>query len=97
MYAVDNTINTTVIKCLVDGLAAKDIMVSGVVTEKSLAETFAKVYCDAKNMTCNITFGQHIYELQEVNSDKSYIGQIRVACEQDLSFFPYWSTSIGQT
>jgi len=90
LYAVDNIVDSLIVKCLVDGLIAANIPVPGVVTEKSLAETFGAAYCSTKNMTHSITMSQRIYELCSVNPEIPQIGHFRLAREQDLSFIPYW-------
>lgn len=88
LYATGNLINPEAITCLIDGL--EDREVPGVITEKRLAEHFAKAYTARKGMTYSTTMDQRIYELVAVNPDLQQVGNIRLVDEKDLYFFPYW-------
>ncbi|MCL2376217.1 MAG: GNAT family N-acetyltransferase [Defluviitaleaceae bacterium] len=90
LYSADNAVDETAIKYLIDGLIAAEIPVPAVVTEKTLAEAFAKTYCAAKGMSQSIAMSQRIYELRAVNPEISKIGHFRLAQEQDLAFLPFW-------
>jgi predicted GNAT family acetyltransferase len=89
------------LNCLIDGL--KDREIPGVTTEKNLAEYFAKEYALRKEITCNTTMSQRIYELTAVNPDIQEVGTVRLLDEKDIHFFPYWAEafyaagSYGQT
>jgi hypothetical protein len=48
LYATDNEINVGAVNCLIDGLGNR--IIPGVMTEKALAETFAKAYTSLKGM-----------------------------------------------
>jgi len=91
LYAVDNIVDENVLKCLIDGLISDDISVPGVVSEKSLSQAFAQIYCTAKNLHYCIYVDQRIYKLTSVNPDIPRIGKMRPAAEADMSFLPYWS------
>lgn len=101
LYATDNIINLKVINCLIDGL--KDFEIPGVMTDKNLAECFAKEYAARKGLNIKTTMNQRIYELEAVNPEIKQIGTIRLMNERDMYFFPYWaeafnaSTSYGST
>lgn len=90
LYVLDNNMDKTAIKCLVDGLEAKGIQVPGVVTEKSLAETFADEYCKPKGLTHKVSVSQRIYKLAHVNNEIPKIGTLRLPNKQDWSFLPFW-------
>ncbi|MBD7968580.1 GNAT family N-acetyltransferase [Paenibacillus gallinarum] len=89
LYATDNIFNPEAINCLIDGL--KDREIPGVITEKTLAEYFAKEYTLRKGITFKTTMSQRIYELTAVNSDIQKVGNVRLLDEKDIHFFPYWA------
>lgn len=89
LYATDNIINLEAINCLIDGL--KDREIPGVLTEKALAEYFAKEYTLRKGITFKTTMSQRIYELTAVNPDIQKVGIVRLLDEKDIHFFPYWA------
>ena len=88
LYATDNVINLKAINCLIDGI--KDYDIPGVMTEKNLAEYFAKEYTARKGLTYKTTMNQRIYELKAVNPDIKQFGTVRLLEEKDMYFFPYW-------
>lgn len=88
LYATDNIINPEAISCLIDGL--KDIHIPGVLTEKRLAEYFAKAYTSPKGISYTTTMSQRIYELTAVNPTYHKVGNVRLVDEKDMHFFPYW-------
>ncbi len=93
LYATDNIINKNAVNCLVDGL--KDHDIPGVMTEKALAEYFAKEYTSRKEITSKTTMSQRIYELRAVNPEVKQFGNIRLLEEKDMYFFPYWSEAFN--
>ena len=88
LYATDNIIKPEAINCLIEGL--KDHEIPGVMTEKTLAEYFAKEYTSRKGITFKTTMNQRIYELTEVNQEVKKAGIARLLGEKDMHFFPYW-------
>ena len=88
LYATDNIINPDAISCLIDGLKNREI--PGVMTEKTLAEYFAKEYTLRKGITFKTTMSQRIYELTAVNPEIQKVGTVRLVDEKDMHFFPYW-------
>ena len=88
LYATDNITDPETINCLIDGL--KDYEIPGVITEKALAECFAKEYTKRKGLNFKITMNQRIYELQAVNPEIKQFGTVRLLNERDIYFFPYW-------
>jgi len=92
IYIEDNKIDPTVIKCLIDGLVTNSIHLPGVMAEKQLALHFAKEYCAAKGITYTTSMSQRIYELTKVNPVEQ-VGQLRLADERDMHYFPYWLES----
>lgn len=88
LYATDNIIDKKAISCLIDGL--KEYKIPGVITEKALAEQFAKEYTTGRGLAYKTTMSQRIYVLTEVNPDIKQIGTVRLLDEKDMSFFPYW-------
>jgi predicted GNAT family acetyltransferase len=64
--------------------------VPGVLSEKSLAEEFAKAYSKAKGLSYQIQKELRLYELLKVNPGIPQIGSLRLAKESDMSFLPYW-------
>lgn len=89
LYATDNRINPEAIACLIDGLDDREI--PGVITAKTLAESFAKAYSLRKGITFATTMSQRIYELTAVNPDIPRVGTVRLLDEKDMHFFPYWA------
>jgi len=89
LYATDNIIDPEAINCLIDGLEGYDI--PGVLTEKNLAEYFAREYTVRKGLTYKVTMDQRIYELTEVNPEVKQFGKVRLLDERDMYFFPYWA------
>ncbi|HEY8443439.1 MAG TPA: GNAT family N-acetyltransferase [Clostridia bacterium] len=88
LCATDNVIDEKALDCLIDGL--KDYDIPGVVTEKKLAEVFAKAYTKKKGLTYKLGMNQRIYELTKVNPEIKKFGVLRLVEEKDMSFFPYW-------
>lgn len=102
LYTTDNQNNNEVLTCLINGISGTGFSIEGVMTENVLAENFARAYTEFKGIKYNISRRQRIYELLEVNSDISSVGNLRLAQESDMSFFPYWlegfnSDSFGST
>jgi len=95
LYATDNKINEAAIHCLIDGLEAENITIPGVMTEKSLAETFAKIYTARKGLKSEIDVNLRQYELTQVNQEIK-TGKVRLAEEKDMSFLPYWDEAFMQ-
>ena len=89
LYATDNILNPEAIHRLIDGLKDRDI--PGVITEKSLAEFFAKEYSLRKGITYKTAMNQRMYELTAVNPDIQRVGTVRLLDEKDIHFFPYWA------
>lgn len=87
-YATDNEIDSAALDCLIRGLLDYDI--PGVITEKTLAERFAKEYVAKKGLTYKTAMDQRIYELDKVNPEIKTFGSLRLVEERDMSFFPYW-------
>ena len=93
LYATDNVVNRQAINCLINGL--KDYEIPGVITEKTLAEYFAKEYTAQKGLTFSTTMGQRIYELTAVNPKTQQFGNVRLLEEKDMYFFPYWAEAFS--
>lgn len=94
LYATDNQINDEALTCLLEGLKATDWQISGVTSEKGLAERFAEIYGNSKGVGFDVSMNQRIYELSEVNSDVSQFGNLRLVNEGDMAFLPYWIEGI---
>lgn len=88
LYATDNQTSTEAINCLIEGLLEEKL--PGVITEKRLAEQFARAYTDRHKMTYGTTMDQRIYELTAVNPDINKLGTLRLVEERDLYYLPYW-------
>lgn len=73
---------------LIDGL--KDYEITGVLTEKTLAECFAKEFSARKGLKYETIMNQRIYELKTVNPEIKQIGEVRLLNERDMYFFQYW-------
>lgn len=93
LYATDNLIHPEAVDCLIVGLKDRDL--PGVITEKTLAEHFARAYTRPKGITIHTTMNQRIYELTAVNPDIQQVGTIRLLNEQDMPFFPYWAEAFN--
>jgi predicted GNAT family acetyltransferase len=90
LYATDNQSDNEMIVCLIAGISETDFPIGGVMTEKTLAESFARVYTTAKGVRSSINRSQRIYELLQINSDIPSVGSLRLAQENDMAFMPYW-------
>jgi predicted GNAT family acetyltransferase len=88
LYATDNIINPQAVSCLTEGLKGREI--PGVMTEKALAEYFAKEYTESLGKTFSVATNQRIYELTAVNPEIKLTGKLRLLDEKDAHFFPYW-------
>lgn len=88
LYATGNIINHQAINCLIDGLAEYEI--PGVMTEKALAELFAKEYATRKGLTYKTAMSQRIYQLTAVSPNVKQFGSVRLFEEKDMHYFPYW-------
>jgi hypothetical protein len=89
LYATDNKISKEAVNCLIDGL--KDREIPGVMTEKTLAEYFAREYTRRMGKTFSTTMSQRIYELTTVNPNVKRLGSLRLLDERDMHYFPYWA------
>ena len=87
LYAKNNENNEAALQCLIDGIRQSGISVPGVMTDKALAERFARGYVGS---SYKIACSQRIYELLRVNTEIPSMGKLRLARESDLSFLPYW-------
>ena len=90
LYATDNHINDEALSCLVNEIIENDIHIPMVMTEKILAEHFAKIYSKAKGLKYTIFKNIRMNEISKVNPEIQIKGKLRLAEEKDLSFFPYW-------
>ena len=97
LYATDNAIDDNAIACLIEGITSVEnaegkgaVLVPGVMTDKNLAEGFAKAWSRAKGVSYRVNRDQRIYELEKVNPKIPLIGKLRLAEEKDMSFIPYW-------
>jgi len=95
LYATDNKINDEALDFLVSSLVDSNIYIPGVMSEKNLAEKFAQKYTDKKGLKFEIYKNQRIYELVEVNPKIPSVGNLRLANESDMSFFPYWAEAFN--
>jgi uncharacterized protein len=93
LYATDNIIHPEAVDCLIDGLKDRDL--PGVITEKALAEHFARAYTQPEGITFHTTMNQRIYELTAVNPDIRQVGNVRLLDEKDMPFFPYWAEAFN--
>ena len=87
LYATNNECDDTALQCLIDGIRECGISVPGVMTEKGLAERFARLFTGG---AYKITFSQRLYELLRVNPEIPAVGRLRPARESDMAFLPYW-------
>lgn len=88
IYATDNVINYDAVNCLIDGLS--EYKIPGVMSEKTLAELFAKEYVSRNSLKTEINMNQRIYNLTEVNTQVKQFGNLRLFEDKDMHFFPYW-------
>jgi hypothetical protein len=101
LYATDNIINDEALVCLINRIGETGFSVPGVMTEKSLAERFAKAYAARSIPGSVLPAGSavkgfaiqkelRLYELTKVNPEIPTLGKIRLAEEMDMAFLPYW-------
>lgn len=96
LYATDNHFNDDMLMCLIEGILANDVAVPGVISEKSLSESFARLYGNAVNIGEGTTVNQRIYALEAVNPEIPQLGKLRLVEVADMSFFPYWTEALAQ-
>jgi len=89
LYATDNKNDEAAVNCLADGIIENNIHIPGVMSEKSLAEIFAKSYSAKRCTGYAVAKEQRIYELSEVITPPP-VGTVRLATEKDMAFLPYW-------
>jgi len=94
-YATDNKNDEVALLCLLDGITEKGVHIPGVMSEKSLAETFARAYAGKHGINYKINKNQRIYELTEVTAEIPKIGIVRLATKKDMSFLPYWTAGFN--
>ncbi|MDR0455080.1 MAG: GNAT family N-acetyltransferase [Treponema sp.] len=90
LYATDNQIDDEAIACLIKGIGETNFTVPGVMTEKALAERFAKAWSTEKDTKYTVQCDQRIYELIKVNPAIPLKGVLRLVEEKDMPFLPYW-------
>jgi len=90
LYATDNLINDEALICLADEIIKNDIYIPMVMTEKNLAERFAKIYSKRKGVVYSIVQKTRLYESSKVNPKSPIIGSLRMAENKDIAFLPYW-------
>ena len=93
LYATDNKLDLSAINCLLDGIG--DLPLPGVMTEKALAECFAKAYTARKGMTYEVKTNLRLYELTEVNPAIPQIGTTRLVDERDMPYLPFWMEAMS--
>lgn len=89
LCARGNSPNAEAIDTLIRGLEKYPL--SGVISEKKMAEFFAEKYCAATKMKFETKMNQRIYELSRVNPGVPQIGTLRLAAERDMYFLPHWN------
>jgi predicted GNAT family acetyltransferase len=95
LYATDNVIDDDALACLIKGIREKEktdsgFQIPGVMTEKTLAERFAKDWSETRGVKYHIYTNMRIHELSEVNPKIPITGILRLAEEKDMAFIPYW-------
>lgn len=95
LYATDNLINDNALRLLIRGIADLGIKLPGIMTEKTLAETFAEEYARSNNIGYKVHMKTRIHELVQVNPDIRKTGTLRPVRESDMSFLPYWLESFN--
>jgi len=94
-YAVDNKINDEALACLVKGICGTSFTVPGILSEKNLAERFAKNWAAEKGINYHIHKDMRIYELVKVNPEIPLLGTLRLVEEKDMPFLPFWVEGFG--
>jgi predicted GNAT family acetyltransferase len=90
LYATDNKINDEALTCLVNEIIRMNIYIPMVMTEKSLAERFAKIYKKSKGLKYSIFKAIRMHEVLKANPKVPMLGALRLAENKDLAFLPYW-------
>jgi predicted GNAT family acetyltransferase len=90
LYCTDNQINSAALACLLDELLATGFPFPGVMTEKTLAQLFAKMYAAKTGNSYETETDLRLYELEKVNPSIPR-ATVRLAEERDLAFLPYWN------
>ena len=90
LYETDNLVNDEALASLIKGIMETDYEIPGVMTEKVLAQRFAKAWSEARGAKHRVHKDMRIYELLKVNPDIPAIGTLRLVRESDMSFLPYW-------
>ncbi|MCL2190264.1 MAG: GNAT family N-acetyltransferase [Defluviitaleaceae bacterium] len=94
LYCTDNKINSAALACLLDEILAAGIPFPGVMTEKTLATLFAKMYAVKTGNSYETETDLRLYELEKVNPDIPRT-TVRLAEERDLAFLPYWDAGFN--
>jgi len=90
MYETNNIRNDEALNCLCDNLIKENIHVPGVTSENNLANRFAKLYTEKKNMEYSVHKNMRIYVVDQVNKESLLVGRLRKAEMKDLYYLPYW-------
>jgi len=90
LYATDNRINDEALTCLADEIIKNNIYIPMVMTEKNLAERFAKIYSKEKGLKYSIFKTLRLYESSKINPKIPITGSLRLVEKKDLAFLPYW-------
>lgn len=90
LYATDNRINDEALTCLANEIVKNNIYIPMVMTEKTLAERFARIYSKNKGLKYSIFKTIRLYESSKINPKDPIIGSLRLSENKDLAFLPYW-------
>ena len=90
LYTTDNRIDEEALACLIHGIEDSGVSIPGVMSEKSFAERFAKIYAGIKGVKYSIETSLRLYELTKVAPDITVNGDLRLARNSDMAFLPYW-------
>ena len=94
LYATDNQNDAAALVCLVEGIANTRFSVPGVMSEQSLAQSFAQTYTAVRGVHHTVQKHMRLYELSRVNPDIPHV-DVRLTRESDMAFLPYWIEGFG--
>lgn len=89
-YETGNMRDDDVLSLFTRELAALNIAVPGIITEKSLAARFSDIYLPVEYKSKTKITNMRVFRLDEVNDIPVSEGKLRLATEKDLYFIPYW-------
>lgn len=94
MCETRNMPNNKAVQLLADELNRLDIKLPGILAEKNLAGRFATAYAGENGFIRRLTM--NIMQLDNLETTAISKGKMRLLCEDDMFFVPYWEREFGR-